>query len=227
MASVPGGDAAAERLLLGLGRIDGRRCLRRVRAATRGVEVVARLRRAGLLLEARRGLAGGQVCAQPVARGALGILLAVLALGDALGDLLLHGRLLRRGSWLLAVRGLVSRRAALVVHCQRLTVSRTHYWAPKRRLTRGHGRWLSGRGRVDGMVRPVRLGPWGFQRHRSGGSAELRGAARRGWRGGVMVASANSPESKQRSSWATVCRKWHIYPSVTASRAVDTLFSSR
>jgi hypothetical protein len=83
--------------------------------------------------------------AQPVARGALGKLFAVLArrrrtrqvlLLLFLLVLLLHRRLLT--VWIL-----ISLLACnLLVHCQRSTVSRADNWPTKSFLTRGHGRML-------------------------------------------------------------------------------------
>lgn len=103
--------------------------------------------------------------AEAVASGAEGILVSVLSLRDTRRELLLRlllllnrRLLLDRRAWCWAVR-LESRCADFVVYCQRLLVSRTNDWAANRCLTRCNGRGLSRGRRLDGIVRPVRLGP--------------------------------------------------------------------
>lgn len=94
VASHAGGNAAAERLLLGLGRVDSRRCGRRLVGPTVGwVGLVAWLRRAGLLLKVWRCVAEGEMCAESVGLALAGrplrVLLSVRALGGGRGRLLL------------------------------------------------------------------------------------------------------------------------------------------
>jgi hypothetical protein len=133
-----------------------------------------------LLLVVLRSLV--QVGAQAMgARGSRGVGLWIMGLRKTLGELL--GGLLALWNYLVALSDLVSRRG-FVVYCQRLVVSRTHYWMATRSLTRGVGRRVRRR-EVDRLVRAIRL--FGeYRRHRrvvaassSWNAAGGRGAGRR------------------------------------------------